>query len=649
MGSLEPPVTPMVQEQEFYAPDSDALPLQPQWSSLTEATASFINSNNKSNHFEVQPPRAVGGAELLMEPLVRPVTPKVQEQGFYTPGSNHLPPQPHWSPITPPRNLIIKPEPKPPFNRTAFVNEQQTRLFRDPAAALLLHTYEAADQLFPNTYYSHLAPQGAHILRHGQAAQTNEVVADADFIAVNLTDLDMWLGHGSGGKVMLLRDRPWSTGRPSTSSSSILEEAAVIDPEMVIDVQDSGQQYSDEHPAVRGLRLQEAIARMKDRNQAPINALNIECKEELLIPPPLAKHCRELVNATRYASSRAVRLVGHKTEIGKKTTETIHTHAVDIQSCIKFQINGQAGAFSSWHMDNMGVYTWITLEPTFEYSSSFASEDSKIAARDFDNFYSTPEDETVLKLWAIIVTSSPAEDAEARAGFAKDGEDWMPNPKWIKVIALTRFDTLIMPPGTIHAPITVTDCLFRGGMVLQKRFMKDTIKHWKYCIANPHCTNEAAPKQTRSVIDYLERVIVANPKEYGFGDDFDEAVFKEDCKKISAVALSCKCKSGCNRGSGCSCFVVGQRCGALCHKGGKCSNPCGVHESGPLAEMAKQMSADSQPRKRARTSRTPKTEPKTELKVEPAVEPVAILPPVTVRPPVAIPSPAAILPPAPMI
>lgn len=68
----------------------------------------------------------------------------------------------------------------------------------------------------------------------------------------------------------------------------------------------------------------------------------------LLIPPPLVKHCRELANATRYASSQAVRLAGHLTEIGKKTTETIHTHAVDIQSCIKFQINGQAGAFSSW-------------------------------------------------------------------------------------------------------------------------------------------------------------------------------------------------------------------------------------------------------------------------------------------------------------
>ncbi|KAH9212133.1 hypothetical protein DL95DRAFT_391773 [Leptodontidium sp. 2 PMI_412] len=537
--------------------------------------------------------------QVPMEPLVPPLTPKVKEH------RSELPPPP-WSPITPPRRIKSEPEPEPSFNRTAFVNEQQARLFRDPRAALLLHTYEAADTFFPKTYYSHLAPQGAHILRHGQAAQTKDEIADADFLAVNLKDLDFWLEHGSGGKVMLLRDRPWSTGRPATTSVDMLHEAAAIDPEMLIDVQDYGQTYSDDHPAVRQLKLQEAIARMQDRSKAPINALNIECKEELLIPPPLVKHCRELVNATRYASSQAVRLAGHLTEIGKKTTETIHTHAVDIQSCIKFQINGQAGAFSSWHMDNMGVYTWVTLEPNTTYTSAAAVEDSTIAARDYDNYYSIPEDETVLKLWAIIVTTTPAEEAEARAGFSKHGEDWKPNPKWIKVLALTRFDTLIMPPGTIHAPITVTDCLFRGGMVMQKRYMKDTMRHWKFCSAYPFCTNEKAPKQTRSVIDYLERVILANPKEYGFGDDFDPALFKEECKRISAVALSCSCKSGCT-GRGCSCLTYGQRCGPGCHKGKRCSNPCGVHETGPPAQIS--------------SAPTPAAIP------TPKAEPAAILPP----------------------
>lgn len=214
-----------------------------------------------------------------MEPLVPPpFTPKVQE---HSPPESPLPPPP-WSPITPPRRIKCDPEPaaEPSFNRTAFVNDQQARLFRDPRAALLLHTYEHADTLFPKTYYSHLAPQGAHILRHAQPAQTSDAIAAADFIALNLNELDVWLQYGFGGKVMLLRDRPWSTSRPATTSVDMLREAAEIDPEMVIDVQDSGQTYSDDRPAVRQLRLQEAIARMQDRSKAPINALNIECKEE---------------------------------------------------------------------------------------------------------------------------------------------------------------------------------------------------------------------------------------------------------------------------------------------------------------------------------------------------------------------------------
>lgn len=137
----------------------------------------------------------------------------------------------------------------------------------------------------------------------------------------------------------------------------MLLEAATIDPEMMIDVQDLGQRYSSTQPSVRKLGLQDAIFRMQDRNCAPINCLNIECKDELLVPPPLVKHCKELVNATRYASSQASRQVGQVNDIGKKTVDAIHKHAIDIQSCIKFQINGQAGAISAWHMDNMGVST----------------------------------------------------------------------------------------------------------------------------------------------------------------------------------------------------------------------------------------------------------------------------------------------------
>jgi hypothetical protein len=114
-----------------------------------------------------------------------------------------------------------------------------------------------------------------------------------------------------------------------------------------------------------------------------------------------------------------------------------------------FQIFGQAGAISSWHMDSIGPYTYITLEP---------------------NIMGKPA-EHVLKLWAYVRTDnlSAEEQREIKSSFIRDGGSFQPNPKHIRIISLVAGDTLIMPPGTIHAPITITDCLFRGGMVMQKR------------------------------------------------------------------------------------------------------------------------------------------------------------------------------------
>ncbi|KAI9054388.1 hypothetical protein LZ554_001550 [Drepanopeziza brunnea f. sp. 'monogermtubi'] len=454
------------------------------------------------------------------------------------------------------------------YDRIDTVNDQQKRLLHDPRARALLKTYQTAGEVYPRTFFARLAKHGKHILEFGQPAQTSENYHEADFIALDLVELDWWLRNGSGDKVILLRDRPWATNRPATTSSGMLHEAAFIDPEMHLDVQDLGQKYSSTSPSVTSVRLQEAILRMQDRVSAPINLLNIECKDDLLIPPPLYAHCKELINATRYASSQAARQVGQMTDFGKKVVDTVHRHAVDIQSCIKFQINGQAGAISSWHMDNMGVSTWVTLEPNAE-----PMYDPEESLRKEDNFFSTKQDESVLKLWAIISTRTPEDEAAARKAFAKEGEDWNPPPQWIKVLALTRYDTLIMPPGTIHAPITVTDCLFRGGMAIQKRFLKTSLVYWKSCTDNPHCTNEKMPKQTRAVIDYLERVIISDPQGCGFLPEEIEKL-KEDCKKISANALACRCQGGCTRGT-CSCLVYGQRCAAGCHKGKECQNPCG--------------------------------------------------------------------------
>lgn len=49
--------------------------------------------------------------------------------------------------------------------------------------------------------------------------------------------------------------------------------------------------------------------------------------------------------------------------------------------------------------------------------------------------------------------------------FDKRGSLWEPTLTWIRVISLVRADYLIMPPGTIHALIIVTKCLFLARCV----------------------------------------------------------------------------------------------------------------------------------------------------------------------------------------
>jgi hypothetical protein len=118
----------------------------------------------------------------------------------------------------------------------------------------------------------------------------------------------------------------------------------------------------------------------------------------------------------------------------------------------------------------------------------------------------------VVKYWPIFPMDQlgPDERARALADFAKHGVNWRPKPECkIPVISLIRGDTLIMPPGTIHAPISLTDCFFLGGMYMNERFIQRTLEVWLYLCRREICTNEAQPKQARAIIDYIQNLVHA--------------------------------------------------------------------------------------------------------------------------------------------
>jgi len=458
-----------------------------------------------------------------------------------------------------PDEQLYCPESAPVYNLYNEINEEQRRLLADPRVLQQVERFKKAQENLPKTYYGAFAPVGLHILQYGLSAQTSDIAGNADFLVGDSKQLEDWLTTGNGDKLFLLRDPDWLQTRPEAYGSTILEElrtTAIDRREMQIEVQHLGKLMSadkDNH-SVEPMAIDQVIEQFATRaeSEAPINLLSLMCRADGTVPWPLAKHCNLLNQAAVSAASLAQS--SFYATAGKQATEVISKY-IDLQSCMHFMIFGQAGAISSWHMDSIGPYTYITLEPNAKGQP--------------------PED--VLKLWAYVRTDhlSPLEQSQIKSEFQRTGLAYHPDPSLVRILALTAGDTLIMPPGTIHAPITITDCLFRGGMVMQKKQMRRSIREWRFCAENDICTNEDQPKQARTILDYFRRQVRANPESCGYLGPLGLDEFERDCIAIGGNSMSCRCASACKKGR-CGCANNTQRCGAKCHKGvTRCDNPFG--------------------------------------------------------------------------
>ena len=454
------------------------------------------------------------------------------------------------------------PSPSPSFTHQLpssidEINHEQRRFREDPRVRVQLQWFRNVEGRKPPTYYSELAPIGIHILEHGRPAQTSMNVNESDFLTGKCDYLEWWLIHGTGDKLFVLRDHDWLKTRPSLTGSEFFKElqAKGMNKTLLLEVQELGKQIGDPNVnAVQPMTIDKILERWSVRDQSvpPINLLNLMCKDDAYQPWPLAKHCNLLNQAA--ASSASIAQSAFYATAGKESTEVM-TKLIDLEACMHFQIFGQAGAISTWHMDAIGPYTYITLEPNVE---------GEPAAN-------------VLKLWAYVRTDHlpEAERAEIRHRFKQDHETFQPNPEHIRILALVAGDTLIMPPGTIHAPITVTDCLFRGGMVMQKRQMWRSMREWRFCSDNDRCTNENQPRQARSILDFFKSEVYADPEACGYGGENSIVAFESDWRKLSGACMVCSCKGGCKTRK-CGCQLNTQRCGSQCHGGiAKCENPYG--------------------------------------------------------------------------
>jgi len=168
------------------------------------------------------------------------------------------------------------------------------------------------------------------------------------------------------------------------------------------------------------------------------------------------------------------------TNAGKaKRASTILGREVDLQSCLTFGLFAQRGSFSGWHVD--------VLNGT--YVSCMAG----------------------LKAW--FIHQHPLTEAE-KAAFAKKGHRWRPHPSRVKLILLRPGDTLYMPAGELvpHAPITVTDCLMRGGMLWDTLRIRDILSNIAWITENNDVTNESIPAQLAPCWNELKDLVHNEPQ-----------------------------------------------------------------------------------------------------------------------------------------
>ncbi|ELR08621.1 hypothetical protein VC83_02250 [Pseudogymnoascus destructans] len=462
---------------------------------------------------------------------------------------------------------------------------QQARLFNDPRRHKLFEEYNEVIRQNPDSHLARLGELAHYVFDNGRPARvwtaggvgsahvgldpsTTSIHGrcsctydEADILLLTESEHAAWSRANNPPKLVVIRDPEFSRRRPAKSTESWLREQEKRTNKKWVDVQRLNRQCND--GAAENIPLQDAIQQWRTSQNSdvisletpPMNLLNISDKTVGHWPEGLAKDYQLLFEAIdecegmiyRSLDERLVPLSEQDRGIGK-TTLMLFSHS-DIQKCTQFRILAHRGACSSWHIDNAGVYTFIVLEGNID------SPDEKA--------------EDVVKYWPVYPThhmNAQDEDA-ARLGFSKEGINWRPKPDGkIPVIALTRGDMLIQPPGTIHAPITLTNCFFLGGMAWRRNTLPQTLNVWHYLMKNDICTNEPLPRQSQAILDFIKVAVHDAPEEHGYRQD-ELGDFDKICDEISGMVSRCSCSKACSLSTKCSCLMQGLKCGIRCHKG----------------------------------------------------------------------------------
>ncbi|KAH8587624.1 hypothetical protein B0O99DRAFT_601491 [Bisporella sp. PMI_857] len=182
-----------------------------------------------------------------------------------------------------------------------------------------------------------------------------------------------------------------------------------------------------------------------------------------------------------------------------------------------FRIFATQWSKSPWHMDACGAITHVRLEG------------------DGGN-----------KPWICVIIDhlSPAEQQKVWDDFASEGPYWIPQePAKAVVILLQPGDTLIMPPGTIHAVLTMSDSLMNGGMCWMQTNVFDHMKARAYTCENSDCTNENMPIQSEDIVLEVNGRVDQDFAAYGL-QEHQINEFEKFCEIVLQSARAAKMPRG---------------------------------------------------------------------------------------------------------
>ncbi|ETI26849.1 hypothetical protein G647_10295 [Cladophialophora carrionii CBS 160.54] len=355
-----------------------------------------------------------------------------------------------------------------------------------------------------------------------------EDVADAEMIVMTWTEfLDSRDLIAERQVPVLLSEVPGVP--PNLTVPSLIERLEFMERGATICIQEFSQSFPSA-PVVSEVvaQFRQVIQQSRlGRAYPPMNMLSIRGHlVPYAVPPPFEEmryqvlpYMAEQLRLEAHSKAR-----GHRADVGKQPFEIkIGSRSIDLQECFSFVLLASRGSYSNVHVDVING-TWVSCL-------------------------------CGIKVWSFVPFPTDAE----KAAFQEQGAHWKPEPGRLKHVVLLAGEMLIMPAGslTIHAPLTLEDCLMKGGMYMDAHRIIQFMDHLIWIARHPHVTNEPVQRELAKAWPHLEDIARRNP-EY-FGEDFDLEAFnmksqevkiylgcREPClgrrnPRCSATACSCRC------------------------------------------------------------------------------------------------------------